>query len=89
MNINFDVFKALCMTNQLNQEKYMFDKLFDLTMSSTSGKSSLEILTETICSIQEVLQHCVDHYSHDHNTYDSAIDAICQILQEHKSKKIP
>ena len=69
------------------QGNYMFNKLFDLTLNSTSEKSSLEILGESIDLAREVIEHFSEHYSKDHKTFDASIDTFCQILQEHKSKK--
>lgn len=66
----------------------MFDKLFDLSVKSSSGKSSLQMLGEIIKLASEVTEHFSEHYSEDHNAYDAAIDTFCQILQEHKSRKI-
>lgn len=62
----------------------MFNKLFSL-LSTESG--SLQVLSKTIGFVDEVLDHLEDAYSQDGNMYNASIDAICEILQEHKSKK--
>jgi hypothetical protein len=68
----------------------MFNTLFMLLKnSSITGKSSLDVLCETIHVAKNVIEHFEENYAKDINTYDAAIDTFCEILQEHKSKKHP
>lgn len=64
----------------------MFSKLFSLIFSSNA--SSLAIMGETVKLLDSLVKHMEANYSKDKDTYDASIDTICQILQEHKSKKL-
>lgn len=42
-------------------------------------------MSTAICSVSDIIRTIENEYQKDGNAKDAAIDAICQILQAHKS----
>jgi hypothetical protein len=65
----------------------MFNTLFQLISKSILNVAPMSHFANVITALEEVISLIGPSYVKDGNARDAAIDAIIEILQEHKTKK--
>jgi hypothetical protein len=82
--MNIKLLRQLFTTKRETEIQQMFNKLWSLIFNNED--TSLGIFSSTTERLDELLNHVANNYSKDHDSYNAALDTICDIIQEHKHK---
>lgn len=64
----------------------MFNKLFQI-VNECGLSNPLGRVADTMTQLENLIEHIEDNYSKGEGLSNAAIDAICEILQAHKTKE--